>query len=513
MSETPYTTVASDFLKKVTFIEDAKASEIDFAATDFATLRTALLNYIKAVYPLDYNNFSESDLGMMLVELVAYMGAVMSMKADMLAHESFLRTAKNPNNVRKLLQLIGINLKGPISAAAMSKISGTDPGPHTIPASARVVTKVSPEDGEQVSYTAYTTTNGKIDNPLSDGSIELTGTGTEWENIVLVEGSFATDEGTFSDVDVVKDITLQQAPVVEESIQVLIGDDIFTQVESILTVSSSDQKVFEVIYSDDYSAKIVFGDGVAGVNPTTGSDYKIMYRVGGGQRGNTKTGFISETITTSLDKELTLENIKPFTGGSNAETIDHAKKYGKLVFKQQDRLVSLEDYVAFCNTFTGPNSTLAKGVAVTREAFGSANIVDLYILEKASDTQLQKASIAFKESMLNEVEKKKMMTDEIVLVDGLIRTVDPIVEVSLDSKFSNLEPTISTKVTNVILDFFSVDNREFGESINMTALSKEIFTQVPEVRFAEVTNYQDTVRLEFNEILQLNNFTINFNYV
>ena len=513
MSDTPYTNVSSDFMKKVTFIEDAKASEIDFAATDFATLRTALLNYVKAVYPLDYNNFSESDFGIMLIELVSYMGAVMSMKADMLAHESFLKTAKNPNNVRKLLQLIGINLKGPISAAAMSKISGVDPGPHTIPAEGRVITKVSPEDGEQVSYTIYSTTNGMIDNPLSDGSVDLTGTGTEWDNIVLIEGSFAVDEGSFSDIDVVKDITLQQSPVIEESIQVLIDDEVFTQVESILTVSSSDQKVFEVIYSDDYSAKIVFGDGVAGVNPTTGSDYKIMYRVGGGQRGNAKTSFIADTITTSLGNSLLVENIKPFTGGSNAETIEHAKKYGKLVFKQQDRLVSLEDYVAFCNSFTGPNSTLAKGVAVTREAFGSANIIDLYILEKASDTQLQKASIAFKESMLNEIQRKKMMTDEVVLVDGLIRTLDPVIEVSLDSKFSDLEPTLSTRISNVILEFFNVDTREFGETLNLSNLSKEIFTKVPEVRFAEVTNYQDTIRLEFNEILQMNNFTLNFNYV
>ena len=116
-------TVQSDFMKLVTIPESKRDAFIDFAATDFISIRQSLVNYIKAVYPTDYNNFSESDLGMMLIELVAYMGSVMSLKSDMLANENFLRTAKQRDSVRKLLELVGVSMKGPTSAAANARIT------------------------------------------------------------------------------------------------------------------------------------------------------------------------------------------------------------------------------------------------------------------------------------------------------------------------------------------------------------------------------------------------------
>ncbi len=76
---------------------------INFAATDFLSLRESLIDYVKVAYADEYKYFVESDLGMMFIELAAYMGAVMSMKADMLANENYLSTAKQRASVKKLL--------------------------------------------------------------------------------------------------------------------------------------------------------------------------------------------------------------------------------------------------------------------------------------------------------------------------------------------------------------------------------------------------------------------------
>ena len=91
---------------------------MNFAATDFLSLRKSIIKYIKAVYPTEYQYFVEADLGMMFIELVAYMGSIMSMKADMLANENFFATAQQRSSVKKLMQLIGIRMRGPLSAAA-----------------------------------------------------------------------------------------------------------------------------------------------------------------------------------------------------------------------------------------------------------------------------------------------------------------------------------------------------------------------------------------------------------
>lgn len=531
MTNIPYTTAASDFLKLVEFKEDSKADLIDFAATDFVTLRSSLLDYVKAVYPLDYNMFAESDLGMMMVELVAYMGAVMSMKADMLAHESFIKTAKNPVNIRKLLQLIGVKFRGPASAAAQSSVTLAAPIASgesiTIPVSSRVFNVTSPVDSQAVSYTLYKIINGQIEDINASNEIELTydesdsDNGLSWTNVALIEGSLVIDSGTFADVDVIKSVRLSQGPVVDGSIQVFIDtgelatSKAYREVQSLLSTSSSNEAVFEVVYNPDFTATIVFGDGVTGELPPIGASYTIAYRVGGGVRGNAATGLVNQnTLTSDLTpKEITVVNTLPFTGGASTETIDHIKKYSKLVFRQQDRLVSLDDYTAFGNTFKSSTGSSGKAIASTRKAFGSGNIVDVFVVEKASNTQLQKASIAFKTDMLEKMEDKKMITDQIALVDGLIRTVDLNVEVTLDRRFETTEGTIKNRVVDVILNYFNVDNREFGEDFFPEEVSRDIFTNVSEVRVARVTNYDQPLPLEFNEILQLNNVQVTFNYV
>lgn len=528
MTNTPYTTAASDFLKYVEYREDEKSSLIDYAATDFLSLKASLINYLKAVYPLDYNNFSESDLGVMFIELVSYMGAVMSMKTDMIAHEMFLKTSKNPNNVRKLLDLIGVKLRGPSSSAAMTTLTAdtalTGAGESlTVQASDRVVTAVSPLDGQSVSYTLYPTNNGSIENPLKDASIKFyyedSNGGQTWENAVFVEGAFAVDRGTFSEVDVLKSISLSKSPVVDGSVQVFIdsgsGDTsgVYREVDSLFSASGSDDKIFRVAYGNNYDGVIEFGDGVAGALPPAGAEYTVTYRVGGGERGNNNSNVITATINTVEGNSLAATNTQPFTGGADAESVDHAKKYGKLVYRQQDRLVSLDDFIAFANTYKGPLGTSAKATAVTRKAFGSANIIDVYLLEKASNLQLQKASIAFKQAMLSAMEEKKMLTDEIVLVDGLVRTLDIDLRISLDRRFQNQEESLKNKISNIVTTYFNVDNRDFGESFFPADIAREVFTNVPEIRIAEVTNYKDSLNLEINEILQLNNFSLNFNYV
>jgi hypothetical protein len=298
----PFTDVASDFTKLVNVTDNEKSKLIDFAANDFASLRSALIDYIKAVYPFDYQNFVESDLGMMLIEQVAYMGAVLSMKADMLAHENLLQTAKERDSVRKLLELIGVSMKGPTSAQASVTVTIDDTGQSEtdlyVKPEHRTITVTSPEDGQQLTYTLYGLLSGKVEDLLnSSGSVAFnednlgsSGVDSSSWNGVLLEGAFAVQEGTFDEVDVLKSVILTESPVIQNSAQVYVNEDgvdtAYRQVESLFQASSSDDKVFEVVYGNDYTATIQFGNGTTGASPPTNSAYTVVYRVGGGSRGN-----------------------------------------------------------------------------------------------------------------------------------------------------------------------------------------------------------------------------------
>jgi len=529
----PFTNVGSDFMKLVTFVDNEKSSIIDFTATDFASLRSALLDYIRTVYPLDYNNFVESDLGLMLVELVAYMGTVMSMKADMLAHENFLQTAKDRESVRKLFQLVGISLKGPTSAQATANLSidgqtGDLNGTLTIPVANRVVSVISPQDQQPLNYSLYKATNGIVDylttygadisfdqsNWLGDGS-------SIWEAVML-EGAFATQTGTFYKIEVAQSITLEEGPVVQNSVQVFVSginsttSGSYRQVANIYQASSINDKVFQAVYLDNYKVKLVFGDGSNGTAPTPQSSYIVTYRVGGGTRGNTPNGFVNAVLdgpTYEGDaSSVRVTQTQLATGGTGAETVSHAKKYGPLSFKQQDRLVSLEDYTSFASTYVGPAGTVAKAVASTRKAYSSANIIDIFILERATDLQLQKASLSFKNSLLEAMNAKKMITDDVVISDGLIRTLDLIITTHVDKSLQGMESGIIAEVSQKIRKYFMSDKIDFGDTIVFSDLMRVIF-ETPEVRFSEVENFTHNITVDFNEVIQLNNLVVNVSYV
>ena len=533
-STVPFTQVTSDFLKIASIPDNQKGAFVDYAATDFSTLRESLLEYMKAVYPLDYSNFAESDLGLMLVELISYMGAVLSMKADMLTHENFIHTAKDRDSVRKLFELIGISMKGPTSSQATAIITVDEDSTAVlgekvvILAADRVVSISSPEDGEPLTYTIYTTTNGIV-NPLVDYNADITFTsGTDWYldtsnswNSVMLEGAFATESGKFSELEVTKSIDLEEAPVIQNSVQVFVSSTDATtsgsyrQVENLFQSSALDDKIFQVVYKDDYSAKILFGNGNNSVTPATNSSYMVTYRVGGGSRGNIPKSYINSLVNGTYNgvaKSLRVDQVQIATGGADAESVSHAKKFGPLSFKRQDRLVSLEDYSVFASRYISPAGSTGKAIASTRKAFSSANIVDLFILEKATDNQLQKASLSFKDSLLTQIQDKKMITDDVILNDGLIRTVDLVVTINIDKSFRGVESTIVAKASNIIHNFFLADSMDFGDPLVLSNLNRSIFG-VNEILYATVDNFEDEIiYVDFNEIIQLNNLIINTNY-
>ena len=530
-------TVNSDFLKLVRFPEERKSALIDFAGDDFDTIRLNLVKYIQAVYPLDYTNFVESDLGMMLVELVAYVGSMTSMKADFLANENYIRTAKNRNNVKKLLELIGIRMKGPISSAANALLTFSN-SPYvsedddlSISFENRVITTNSSEDGGSISFTLYKIVNGVVDLLNSDGSIILNeaegigfnqttpGTVVAHDNLVLLEGALARKTGTFGADTGIKLVNLEASPIVEGSVEVFIQGSpetsgAYSQVDNIYFASGAGSKVFQVISDDDFRATVVFGDGLIGVSPAPGDEYTIVYRVGGGARGNINSEIINAPVNAinisqgNATFAGTLENSTKATGGADAETVEHAKRYGPLTFRRQDRVVTLHDFISFSNSFISSYGSIGKAIASTRRAYSSANIIDLYVLEKASDTQLRKATPTFKKELLEAIEPKKMLTDEVIVVDGLIRTIDLVITARIDREIKANEETIKLKIRDTILSYFNVDNRLFGQEMNPQEVAREVFG-IPEIRYATVDNFSDTVKVDFNEIIQLNNLTIN----
>ena len=106
-----------------------------------------------------------------------------------------------------------------------------------------------------------------------------------------------------------------------------------------------------------------------------------------------------------------------------------------------------------------------------------------------------------------------MLTDEVVISDGLIRTLDLVVTINLSKNLQGMESTIVTKVSRLINNYFLSDNVDFGDQLVFADLNRVIF-DADEVIFSTIDNFdEEIVRVDFNEVVQLNNLVINVNYV
>jgi len=519
-------TVASDVMRYAAPTDAAKTELIDYSITTFSEYKAALINYVKAVYPDDYTSFSESDLGTMFIELFSYIGSVLSLKADFLANESYLPTVQSPENVRKMLRLIGMTLKGPTSAKAGASISwGSNESPEvtslSIPAANRTIYSIDAGDRQPIAYTLYKTdANGFIEfdgSALGDLSLSSSSSVNSLTGLYLLEGFLSSQTGSFGRTDNKQSIELSGSPVIEGSL-IVSGSDgsVYTEIEN-LFLASANQKVFDKEYDSDYKATINFGDGTRGHKPTPGNSYIVYYRVGGGERGNvpSRALVLKTTATknsTASEVVLSVTNLTAATGGRNAETVEHAKKYAPSYFKTQYRAVTAEDYKAQIEAFTSDAGATGKGIAVLRRNGLGANMIDVYVLGISSAKSLERAALQYKADLLTHLNTLKMMTDELTIVDGVIRTVDLVCTVTTDTFNKAKEGTIRQAVAKKINEQLSYNTMEFGLPLNFSDLTSAVLG-VDNVRMFTVDNYSGDISVSFNEIIQLNNYEISINYV
>ena len=105
------------------------AATVDYTDKDFASLRQAMLDL--AAYRLpEWTDRSPADVGMLLVDLFAYVGDVLSYYQDRIASEAFLDTAVERRSVMHLLRLIGYELAPPVAATAELELVFNAPAPR-----------------------------------------------------------------------------------------------------------------------------------------------------------------------------------------------------------------------------------------------------------------------------------------------------------------------------------------------------------------------------------------------
>ena len=96
--------------------KEYQVSNVNYLNKDFSSLKSSLMEYAKTYFPNTYRDFNETSPGMMLIEMSAYVGDVLSFYVDNQYKEMLLPLAEERRNVINLANMLGYKVK-PISPA------------------------------------------------------------------------------------------------------------------------------------------------------------------------------------------------------------------------------------------------------------------------------------------------------------------------------------------------------------------------------------------------------------
>lgn len=105
----------------------APRANIKYINRDFSSIKQDLLEFVKLTYPTQYNDFSESSVGLMLLELNAYVGDVLSYHLDKRYNEMFLETAQQRSSLFRLSRNLGYKPRGKRGSAVLVNLDLTVP--------------------------------------------------------------------------------------------------------------------------------------------------------------------------------------------------------------------------------------------------------------------------------------------------------------------------------------------------------------------------------------------------
>lgn len=335
--------------------------------------------------------------------LISGVGDVMSMCLDAQANNSYLETAFTRDAVKKLCQLIGYKLAVHTTSTGKLKFYLTDTTVFpitvakkdlcaiygrvssmrfesrediTLPATTEVLVGAGDTDhitlnvGSETSFETYDKVH--VSNaPIATGYyyLKIDGLNVYFANSVediALERWVAVQTGSYNcklytltiqcyqqeQKDTVsignsdgntpwQTFSLPDEKILQETLVVTINDEIWTRVDD-FSESVAVSKHYRLDYNNDYTAKIVFGNGVYGAIPENFPIY-VQYAVGGGADTNINTPNVINVYSGGAEKIEGVCNPTSMNGGADQESIKSAKILAPASLKTQDRFVTVDD--------------------------------------------------------------------------------------------------------------------------------------------------------------------------
>ena len=210
------------------------SKDVKYLNKDFSGFRDSLIEFAKTYFPNTYNDFNESDPGMMFIEMASYVGDTLSYYMDEQFKESMLAFAEEKKTIYEIAQGYGYTPRQASPASVVLDVF------QTVPAR----TDITDSDGRRAPNEDYclhipagmqsTATNGTVFRTTDDvvfrdssslsprqdtvAEVDDEQNITKWilkKQVKAVSGTITTEYITFGQAEKYKRIALNSNPVLE----------------------------------------------------------------------------------------------------------------------------------------------------------------------------------------------------------------------------------------------------------------------------------------------------------
>lgn len=237
--------------------------------------------------------------------------------------------------------------------------------------------------------------------------------------------------------------------------------------------------------------------GIAPKNTTL----TIRYIIGGGIESNCAIDTVTNIVSIQFDNptigltpekidllntvknSIRITNDDACVGGRGAETDDEIKANAIAFFAAQNRAVTKNDYIARIYSLPGQFGSIAKAYIVSDSDISSNNnslittpsnpfLINTYILSYDQNKNLVKPSDALVSNLITYLNRYKVVTDRINIIDGYIINIG--VDFSIVTYNGYNKKDVLLNCISAVKEFFKIDNWDFNQPININQLQLEI---------------------------------------
>jgi len=308
---------------------------IDYTSLDFAAIKDDLKKYAQATFSDRWTDFNPSQFAVVFLDLISYMGDLLTFNLNAAIREVTASTCQRREHLAQIAKSFDYFMAsaGPASGVVRVNVNAAN-----LPMAIIAATQQW-SAGDIIFQPSQDITLIAVASPIAIDN----GDGT-WDFLIpVIEGQQLTDVTLgVSDGTREQSFALTQTPLLDNTLVVKVNGSAWSRVTTFTNSGPTDTEYLAETNDDD-NTTIFFGDNVNGKIPPLGQTVTATWKAGGGQRGNVGIATVT-TITTPVTGMNSVTNDSIMTGGSERETLSHARSALPKSLVAGDRAISITDY-------------------------------------------------------------------------------------------------------------------------------------------------------------------------